>query len=249
LVRSLGGRAVEKPINWLPPPKEVGPSSDGAKSIVGNPKVAPEKSKIDDLMGVDLFAEEEAPPTSLPIGGSASEGKPPAAPDGVPRQAHPKAKRQKKVPSPDSALKGGEPPAVTRTAESNPSSEPAHRYSVIGATAYDTENKLTWQRTAPNEDFSWEEAKTYCASAAVTNLLGGRGWRLPTRPELETLVVSGRTPTIDETVFPRTRSSRFWFWSSSPVAGLSSTAWVVGFLNGEASSNLMLHTDHVRCVR
>jgi hypothetical protein len=125
---------------------------------------------------------------------------------------------------------------------------PNGRYMTSGGTVLDTKTKLTWQQTAPTTTYTWANGKAYCASAAVS-ALGGSGWRLPTVKELLTLVdySHASAPYIDENAFPGTPASGFW--SSSPVAGSPSFAWIVNFINGNTGSYTAVYTDSVRCVR
>ena len=132
---------------------------------------------------------------------------------------------------------------------------PAGRYVVTSGgpdagtgngTVYDTKTKLTWQQTVPSTAYTWANAKTYCAGVGAS--LGGTGWRLPTLKELQTIVdYSQSNPSIDSTAFPSTPAA--WFWSSSPLAGSSSFAWLVYFGNGSAYYDGVSATDSVRCVR
>ena len=131
--------------------------------------------------------------------------------------------------------------ALTASADAN---APAGRYTTSGGTVYDTKTKLTWQQTVPSGTYTWAGAKTYCAGLN----LGGTGWRLPTAKELQTIVDDSRTnPSIDTTAFPSTPADVFW--SSSPLAGSSSYAWVVFFNVGNSGANDVSGTDYVRCVR
>ena len=105
---------------------------------------------------------------------------------------------------------------------------------------------------------------------AVNNqsLCGATDWRLPTNEELKGLVYcsDGKTttlgkdeygyictgsptaPTINTTYFPNTPTS-YWFWSSSPSALNSGSAWIVSFGYGYSSSSYKYDYDSVRLVR
>ena len=138
--------------------------------------------------------------------------------------------------------------ALPTSADAN---APAGQYVVTAGgtgngTVYDTKSKLTWQRTVSSTTYTWADAKTYCAGVGAS--LGGTGWRLPTLKELQTIVdYSQSIPSIDSTAFPSTPAA--WFWSSSPLAGSSSFAWLVYFGNGSAYYDGVSATDSVRCVR
>jgi hypothetical protein len=123
----------------------------------------------------------------------------------------------------------------------------AGRYTMTGGTVHDTKTKLTWQQPVPTTTYAWADAKTYCASTAVSSALGGAGWRLPTYKELLTIVDSSQSsgPMIDRNAFPGTPSSDFW--SATPLAGLPSSAWRVDFDYGSTDTNDV--PGYVRCVR
>ena len=94
------------------------------------------------------------------------------------------------------------------------------------------------------------ECDTYAFTNAVNaqGLCGANNWRMPTIDELKGIVKSGASnPSIDTAYFPNTLS--YWFWSSSPLAGYSSSAWIVGFDDG-GSVNFSEYDGHyVRLVR
>ena len=114
-------------------------------------------------------------------------------------------------------------------------------------TVYDTKSKLTWQQTVSSTTYAWADAKTYCAGVGTS--LGGTGWRLPTIKELQSIVdLSQATgPYIDPNAFPSTPSN--WFWSSTPLAGSPSDAWLVAFNLGDTSNYAVSFVYNVCCVR
>ena len=126
---------------------------------------------------------------------------------------------------------------------------PAGRYTIADGgnakgTVYDKKTKLTWQQTVPSTTYDWDGAKAYCAQVGAT--LAGTGWRLPTLKELMSIVDYSRyDPAIDPTAFPSTPSD--YFWSSSPLAGSSSSAWLVRFTVGYP--DYVGNAAYVRCVR
>jgi len=135
--------------------------------------------------------------------------------------------------------------AVTLIASAD-ASAPAGRYTMAAGTVYDNKTKLTWQQTVSSTEYSWADAKTYCTGLGAS--LGGTGWRLPTVKELQTLIDhSQSSPSIDSTAFPATPAS--WFWSSSPVAGSSSGAWLVSSFYGFTYGSAFPYPSFVRCVR
>jgi hypothetical protein len=123
--------------------------------------------------------------------------------------------------------------------------------------AFDRKTCLAWERNEPARDVSacplmiryfdsqlcWAEAAKYCTALRVD---GKSDWRLPTIPELETLVVKTNSPALDKTIFPQAVLSIYW---SSEKKGEKIVA--VDF------SNMGMVNDHigpdgpqaVRCVR
>lgn len=98
----------------------------------------------------------------------------------------------------------------------------------------DTATNLAWQHEPPPERFAWEPAKAYCQSLA----LDGGGWRLPSRPELLTVMKYAHDPFL---------ADHDWYWSAD-VGVREGTAWGVGidsWLNG----NPVETKSRVRCVR
>ncbi|MBT6880289.1 MAG: DUF1566 domain-containing protein, partial [Gammaproteobacteria bacterium] len=98
------------------------------------------------------------------------------------------------------------------------------------------------------------EAASYCNSQAYTarvnsaTLCGASDWRMPTREELRSIVAYDRTiPAIDTDYFPNTVAN--WFWSASPNAGISDSAWIVNFYYGNVNSANKSNGFRLRLVR
>ena len=111
--------------------------------------------------------------------------------------------------------------------------------------------------------------KNNCNTDAFTNAVNAKGlcgkndWRMPTKDELMKLVYCSdgkydtdgfcanynaiSTPTINSTYFPNTMSN--WYWSSSPFAYNSSSAWFVNFDYGSSGSSSKSKYGFVRLVR
>jgi hypothetical protein len=104
---------------------------------------------------------------------------------------------------------------------------------------------LVWQQVVPTQKRTLEDAKAYCAALS----LAGGGWRLPTVPELASLVSRGHEqPAIDEAP-----SAVLWqLGSASPNLGVfDAHVWSVDFLDGmtRSSSTIDASLRYVRCVR
>jgi hypothetical protein len=122
------------------------------------------------------------------------------------------------------------------------SGAPGDRYVVdAGAdTVTDTRTTLVWQRTVSTSTYSWDGAKSYCATR-------GAGWRLPALKELLTLIDPTRINPAIASVFPDTPATEFW--SASPSAGDGTSAWWATMYNGYTDGYLKTSMEHVRCVR
>lgn len=118
---------------------------------------------------------------------------------------------------------------------------PTSRYKMKSSEAMDLNTGLSWKRCAEGmswsrntctgkpSDISWDEALRRYPKK-------GKGWRLPTKDELATLLTGESdksgcwSPAINTHVFPG-KEQATWYWSSSP-AGFSDHVWVVIFEEG-----------------
>ncbi len=128
-------------------------------------------------------------------------------------------------------------------------------YSLIhDGTVQDNVTGLVWQQQIPSSPCpsdgagicTWADAQSYCQHLSLGN--PATGWRLPTLPELYSLVEPGNSPAIDPLGFPNTPGSATC-WTASGYAGSSSQEWYVQFGAGYASSNIVTDSLNVRCVR
>lgn len=137
---------------------------------------------------------------------------------------------------------------------------PDSRYNVnADGTVVDKKTTLTWMRCALGQN--WENS--ICAGSAQIHLwtsalqaaesavfAGKNDWRLPNQKELQTLVENRcYDPAINLTAFPNTAGGWTVYWSSSPVAYLSDSAWAVSFYYGSGNWNLKNDYGYVRLVR
>ncbi|MFE8033545.1 DUF1566 domain-containing protein, partial [Thiohalocapsa marina] len=140
------------------------------------------------------------------------------------------------------------------------------RYRPLGADGSIIEDRTTglhWMRCSQGQHWNgvtcdgdaskltWEEAMRQPRGFSTA---GYTDWRVPTKDELRTLIYcsSGQPetwkdtddpcegdfepPTIDQIAFPTT-TEPFWFWSSSPHAEYSASAWFVDFGYGDVDGN------------
>jgi hypothetical protein len=122
---------------------------------------------------------------------------------------------------------------------------PRPRYEVGGDDVLDVATGLRWQRAVSGGAASFEVARQYCAGL---DLGGQRSWRVPTLPELLTLIDERATsPMIDRVTFPGTPGEPFW--TSSTFANGKELAWYVRFDRGDGLYGRLIETFRVRCVR
>ena len=129
-----------------------------------------------------------------------------------------------------------------------------------GSSSRDTETTYThydsnssqqkYNTSIPNQaeidasDNSLGHAKAVNTSA----LCGYTDWRMPTKEELQGIVLSGPSPTIDATWFPNTQGAGYW--SSSPVEDDTYAAYIVFFYLGNLGSDYRYNGNYyVRLVR
>jgi hypothetical protein len=112
---------------------------------------------------------------------------------------------------------------------------------------------LVWQRTLSAASYTFEQARAYCADLE----LDGRGYRVPSMKELQTLVDEAKPegPAVDEQAFPGMPGGRALFWSSSQSAREPTSGWFVNFATGESAEvttalgEMKNLKNRVRCVR
>lgn len=132
------------------------------------------------------------------------------------------------------------------------------RFRLDGAEATDTRTGLRWQRCSLGS--VWQGQDGCVGPAAVLGLdealqlaaaqVGG--WRLPTGPELQSLVDRDcGSPVVDATVFPDIRPTEEGlakYWSTSPV-GMLELYWNIDFADGTPDGNSRGIGLAVRLVR
>ncbi len=111
----------------------------------------------------------------------------------------------------------------------------------------DPKTGLEWQCESPGE-MNWYEALEYSKSLSLD---GKNDWRLPSAPELETLL--DRSTLFDkmrpdmrkEVPFRDTVS----YWSSTTFEEHTNNAWIVMFDGAYILSYYKTNSYYVRCVR
>ena len=118
----------------------------------------------------------------------------------------------------------------------------------------DADNKYTWYSSDaeinlgfPGTDGDRTDTEDYIQALNDMSFGGFNDWRLPTRNELESIVIYHRSLPIDTNFFPNTKNNSYW--SSTTHAHSLGNAWYISFsgglfYNGYKSSNI-----YVRAVR
>ena len=117
-------------------------------------------------------------------------------------------------------------------------------------TVTDSSTGLVWQQTAPSSPCpadgtavcTWADAQTYCQKLSLGS--GSPVWRLPTLPELFSLIESWNDPSIDPTAFPNAPEAAFW----TSTTAFTSDAFVVYFNYGGSAAFGTDFDFNVRCV-
>ena len=135
------------------------------------------------------------------------------------------------------AIRGAFPAVKPKTSEDG-------RFIDCGdGTIKDTLTGLMWDKDGSDNSMSQSRAEEYCKKSEVG---GHKDWRLPTREELESILDLTKVyPAID----PIFNCKSAWYWTSTPYAGNSGSAWFVGFSTGSVLWNLRSYYFYVRPVR
>lgn len=101
---------------------------------------------------------------------------------------------------------------------------------------------LEWQVNHLKEQMTWDDAISYCISLIYA---GYTDWRLPTDIELSSIIDKFKCGPA--CIIPETRSSNYW--SSTPDAHYTDSAWRVYFGYGYVGSSYKYSECYVRAVR
>lgn len=91
--------------------------------------------------------------------------------------------------------------------------DPYEKYA--NGVVFDSNTGLEWL-AGPGKNMSWKEAQEWTENLEID----GRGWRMPTRQELETLYQEGKGK---RNMTRLLETPSWWVWSAEPVDGLSSS--------------------------
>jgi Protein of unknown function (DUF1566) len=133
-----------------------------------------------------------------------------------------------------------------------------HRFVLNGAEASDTKTGLIWQRCSVG--LLWGDKGTCRGQIAFLSLddakrmasAAGTGWRVPSGPELESIVDRRcGSPVVDSTVFPDIRPDEEGaakYWTTNAV-GAANLMYYFDFMTGQADGHSRGIHLAVRLVR
>ncbi len=126
-----------------------------------------------------------------------------------------------------------------------------NQYENRGEMVFDHATGLTWQKSGSSNYMSYADAQDYVKQLNRDRFAGYNDWRLPTIPELMSLLEPERSSNgfyID----PIFDSNQSWCWSADKrlmEGGSSSSAWLVAFGSGRVNWDFFSTQIGVRCVR
>ncbi len=110
----------------------------------------------------------------------------------------------------------------------------------------DNETGAVWDRNPSIAPSSWNNAIGHCANREVE---GRKGFHLPTREQLATLVASSNNPALP-TGHPFQNVQSAGYLSATTLADNPTVVWIVNFANGNVEDTIGKSTGrYVWCVR
>lgn len=109
-------------------------------------------------------------------------------------------------------------------------------------TISDAKQKLLWQKADDGVQRSWQESLSYCESL---ELAGYNDWMLPESHQLEALIDTSQSPTID----PLFSVKPSYYWSATGSTTSAGSAKYVNFFYGNTYTYSKNNPYYVLCVR
>lgn len=131
------------------------------------------------------------------------------------------------------------------------------RFILDDGDARDTKTSLTWKRcslgmTWDGKGCTGEQSLKTLAEAVAAAKISGSGWRVPSGPELQSIVDRGcGQPVVDKTVFPDIAANAEGaaeYWTTNPV-GAANLVYFFDFMTGDADGHSPSFHLAVRLVK
>jgi hypothetical protein len=128
------------------------------------------------------------------------------------------------------------------------------RFRLAGGEAHDGRTGLVWQRCSLGKIWNGSGCAGEISYLGLDEAIAAAqgGWRVPSGPELESLVQLGcGSPVVDQSIFPDIRpdvEGRAKYWTTNPVGTLD-LYWNFDFIDGQPDGNTRGIRLAVRLVR
>lgn len=123
-----------------------------------------------------------------------------------------------------------------------------HDFEDQGDVVIDHATGLMWQKAGSDSSLTYDKAVDYVKRLNQEQLAGFDNWRLPTIPELVSLL-EAEEKNGDVYIDPVFDAKQQWCWSADKRSGSSGSAWYVSFNLGDVYWDLLHNLRYVRCVR
>ena len=126
----------------------------------------------------------------------------------------------------------------------------ASRFTVLtdfgGAAVRDNNTGLVWEQSPAmiTPSPTWSDARIQCADK---NVGGARGWRLPSLPELTSLIDPSLSQPFVPSMFTGVQLAPYW--TATTNADSSNSKWSVNFQDGLSGFSSKSSPNYVWCVR
>ncbi len=119
-----------------------------------------------------------------------------------------------------------------------------------GAAVRDNETGLVWERSPDPTRRNWLGAIDQCGELEVPSVGGRKGWHVPMREQLASLVDGSNADPALPTDHPFQSVQPVEYWSASTSARSPTSVWVVRFSNGDVNDFFgKVNSFIVWCVR
>jgi hypothetical protein len=128
-----------------------------------------------------------------------------------------------------------------------------HAYEAADKVLVDRATGLMWQQAGAADWLTFADAQAYIRVLNQQQFAGHDDWRLPTLPELLSLLDAEKHEVNKQYIDPRFDFRQWWCWSADQrvLAKTSSApaAWLVNFKTGAVTWNRVGNANYVRAVR